>query len=56
MTCEFKFDVDDETAEAIIEDIEESLAGGEDMWSFEGSFEIDEAVEIRARLIDQLER
>lgn len=56
MTCRVEFEVDEETADAIVESIDESVASGEDAWSFEGDFSIPAALQIRNDLQRQLER
>lgn len=54
MTCEVSFTVDDETAQAIVDGIEEAAKSGEESWEFRGDFTIQEALALRNDLDRQL--
>jgi len=56
MSPQITFEVDEETAEAIIEDIDDAVSSGEESWDFHGDFEIPEALRIRNDLNEQLNR
>jgi len=55
MSPQIGFKVDEETAEAMIEDIDNTVSSDEESWEFRGDFEIPEALRIRNRLAEQLE-
>lgn len=55
MTCDITFTVEDETAKAIIEDIDEAIQAGDDSWEFHGDFTTEEATSLRNRLAEQLD-
>lgn len=56
MSPQIVFEVDEETAEAIVEDIDDAVSSGEESWEFRGDFEIPEALQIRNELNEQLDR
>lgn len=53
---EIRFQVDDETAQAIIDDIDRAVKSGEESWKFEGDFTVPEALQLRNDLNEQLDR
>jgi len=52
---EFSIQVDEKTAEAIIEDIGSTVSSGAEKWELHGDLEIPEALRLRNDLQDQLD-
>jgi len=47
-------EVPDELAEQIIDSIDQSIADGDDVWTFQGDFGIEQAAQVRNGLEEQL--
>lgn len=53
---ELTIQVDDETAEDIIDDIDDTVASSAETWEFRGDLEIPEALKLKTDLMQQLDK